>query len=188
MSSRRKGEEKEEPTEKTALLSDTDSKGEKDSLASGPVINIYDPSNIGYLMQYYAVGLIYGGLPATVYGFFVGYLNVRHHPLQPRAPAHWAQHPAAHRPPLACAGAGVRVRDLGRDHDDAVVLQVLLRHDQRLLPHRRLQVSHLAPTARHPLWHHPCLPHPDGQAQAVHVHRLDLLLGDARAVVLHGSA
>ena len=92
MSSRRKGEEKEEPTEKTALLSDTDSKGEKDSLASGPVINIYDPSNIGYLMQYYAVGLIYGGLPATVYGFFVGYLNVRHHPLQPRAPAHWAQH------------------------------------------------------------------------------------------------
>ena len=30
----------------------------------------------GYLSQYFAVGLIYGGLPSTVYGVFNGYLNV----------------------------------------------------------------------------------------------------------------
>ena len=29
-----------------------------------------------YLAQYFAVGLVYGGLPATTYGFFLGYLNV----------------------------------------------------------------------------------------------------------------
>ena len=29
-----------------------------------------------YLLQYFAVGLIYGGLPATTYGFLLGYLNV----------------------------------------------------------------------------------------------------------------
>jgi hypothetical protein len=27
-------------------------------------------------MQYFVVGLIYGGLPATIYGFFLGYLAV----------------------------------------------------------------------------------------------------------------
>jgi uncharacterized membrane protein YgcG len=31
---------------------------------------------MGYLAQYFAVGIIYGGLPATVYGLFLGYLNV----------------------------------------------------------------------------------------------------------------
>jgi len=31
------------------------------------------------LPQYYAVGILYGGLPATVYGFFLGYLNVPGH-------------------------------------------------------------------------------------------------------------
>ena len=30
----------------------------------------------GYLLQYFAVGFIYGGLPATTYGFLLGYLNV----------------------------------------------------------------------------------------------------------------
>jgi hypothetical protein len=30
----------------------------------------------GYLAQYFVVGLIYGGLPATTYGFLLGYLNV----------------------------------------------------------------------------------------------------------------
>ena len=29
-----------------------------------------------YLMQYFAVGFVYGGLPATTYGFFKGYLGV----------------------------------------------------------------------------------------------------------------
>ena len=33
----------------------------------------------GYLSQYFAVGLIYGGLPSTVYGVFNGYLNVPAH-------------------------------------------------------------------------------------------------------------
>ncbi|CAE8639232.1 unnamed protein product, partial [Polarella glacialis] len=45
-------------------------------LAAGDEINIYDPRNAGFLMQYFAVGVIYGGLPGTVYGFFLGYLNV----------------------------------------------------------------------------------------------------------------
>ena len=31
---------------------------------------------VGFLAQYFAVGLIYGGLPATMYGFLLGYLNV----------------------------------------------------------------------------------------------------------------
>ena len=30
----------------------------------------------GYVAQYFAVGVIYGGLPATTYGFLQGYLNV----------------------------------------------------------------------------------------------------------------
>ena len=30
----------------------------------------------GYLAQYFAVGVVYGGLPATTYGFLLGYLNV----------------------------------------------------------------------------------------------------------------
>lgn len=29
-----------------------------------------------FYLQYFAVGVIYGGLPSTVYGFFLGYLNV----------------------------------------------------------------------------------------------------------------
>ena len=147
-------DQKNEPTEKTALLSDTDDKREKEdkeekdaSLASGPVINIYDPVNMGYLMQYYAVGLIYGGLPATVYGFFVGYLNVRR--LSNRILATNCSHRPQHAPRLL-AGARVRVRDVGRDHDDAVVLQILVRRDQRLLPHLWIQVRPPAtsPSAR----------------------------------------
>lgn len=31
---------------------------------------------IGFCLQYLTVGLLYGGLPSTVYGFFLGYLNV----------------------------------------------------------------------------------------------------------------
>lgn len=31
---------------------------------------------VGFGAQYFAVGLIYGGIPATVYGVFLGYLNV----------------------------------------------------------------------------------------------------------------
>ena len=32
--------------------------------------------NSGFLMQYFVVGLVYGGLPATMYGVLNGYLNV----------------------------------------------------------------------------------------------------------------
>ena len=31
---------------------------------------------IGFYTQYFTVGIIYGGLPSTIYGFFLGYLNV----------------------------------------------------------------------------------------------------------------
>eukprot|EP00937_MAST-01D_sp_MAST-1D-sp2_P002439 g2439.t1 len=46
------------------------------ALAAGGAVNIWRWRNAGYLMQYYAVGLLYGGLPATVYPFFLGYLSV----------------------------------------------------------------------------------------------------------------
>ena len=48
-------------------------------LALGGPLDVYSASGIGYLAQYFCVGLIYGGLPATVYGFFLGYLNVPAH-------------------------------------------------------------------------------------------------------------
>eukprot|EP00913_Durusdinium_trenchii_P002585 g2392.t1 len=48
----------------------------KSAIAEGEEVDIYAFRNIGFLMQYFAVGLIYGGLPATIYGFFLGYLNV----------------------------------------------------------------------------------------------------------------
>ena len=47
-----------------------------DALAAGGEVDIYALHRCGYLLQYFAVGLISGGLPATVYGMFVGYLNV----------------------------------------------------------------------------------------------------------------
>eukprot|EP00931_Biecheleriopsis_adriatica_P071009 TRINITY_DN4485_c0_g1_i2.p1 TRINITY_DN4485_c0_g1~~TRINITY_DN4485_c0_g1_i2.p1 ORF type:complete len:620 (+),score=127.62 TRINITY_DN4485_c0_g1_i2:88-1860(+) len=46
------------------------------TLAAGGEVNIFELRNSGFLMQYFAVGVIYGGLPSTVYGFFLGYLNV----------------------------------------------------------------------------------------------------------------
>jgi len=78
------------PKETTSLLStkdkaaaDTKTKKEVSdvliddgALEAGGEINIYEWKRAGYLAQYFAVGLIYGGLPATRYGFFVSYLNV----------------------------------------------------------------------------------------------------------------
>jgi len=46
------------------------------ALVSGGQVDIYSREQCGYLAQYFAVGVIYGGLPATIYGFFIGYLNV----------------------------------------------------------------------------------------------------------------
>ena len=47
-----------------------------DGALFGPEVDLFTFKQIGYLMQYFAVGLIYGGLPATTYGIFRGYLNV----------------------------------------------------------------------------------------------------------------
>ena len=38
-------------------------------------VNIYESANVGFLAQYFVVGLIYGGLPATTYGVLAVYLN-----------------------------------------------------------------------------------------------------------------
>lgn len=54
------------------------SKG-NDALSSQPEVNIWSLRQSGYLLQYFSVGLIYGGLPATAYGFFLGYLAVPAH-------------------------------------------------------------------------------------------------------------
>lgn len=45
------------------------------SLSPDPEVDIYSWSQCGYLAQYFVVGLIYGGLPATIYGLFLGYLK-----------------------------------------------------------------------------------------------------------------
>ena len=63
------------PAEDTSLIS-KDEPGEEESLASGGMVDIFHPSRAGYLAQYFAVGLMSSGLPATIYGFFIGYLNV----------------------------------------------------------------------------------------------------------------
>lgn len=57
-------------------LADNPEALDKGALADGPEVNIFEIKNIGFLLQYFAVGVIYGGLPATVYGFFLGYLAV----------------------------------------------------------------------------------------------------------------
>ena len=38
--------------------------------------DLYNLQNIGFILQYFTIGIIYGGLPSTIYGFFLGYLNV----------------------------------------------------------------------------------------------------------------
>ena len=45
----------------------------------GPPPELFSRAQRGYLAQYLVVGLIYGGLPATSYGLFNGYLNVPGH-------------------------------------------------------------------------------------------------------------
>ena len=49
------------------------------SLSAGAEVDVLSLRQLGYLMQYFAVGLIYGGLPATTYGLFQGYLSVPGH-------------------------------------------------------------------------------------------------------------
>ena len=61
------------PSEDSSLISKGD---EEETLAEGGVVDIFHPSRLGYLAQYFAVGFMSSGLPATIYGFFIGYLNV----------------------------------------------------------------------------------------------------------------
>ncbi|KAL3905583.1 MAG: hypothetical protein SGPRY_010862, partial [Prymnesium sp.] len=46
------------------------------ALDSSTPPDLYTTRTFGYLLQYFAVGLVYGGLPATNYGLFICYLNV----------------------------------------------------------------------------------------------------------------
>jgi Na+/melibiose symporter-like transporter len=46
------------------------------ALAPGGEVDIFELRNIGFILQYFAIGIIYGGLPATIYGLFLGYLSV----------------------------------------------------------------------------------------------------------------
>ena len=50
-----------------------------DSLVDADEVDIWKWENCGYLAQYFAVGIIYGGLPGTVYGFYLYYLVVPAH-------------------------------------------------------------------------------------------------------------
>ena len=45
------------------------------ALAVGDPVDIWTMEYFGYLPQYFVVGIIYGGLPATTYGFFLGCNN-----------------------------------------------------------------------------------------------------------------
>ena len=44
--------------------------------AESPGLPMSGRYRFGYIAQYFAVGVVYGGLPATTYGFLLGYLNV----------------------------------------------------------------------------------------------------------------
>jgi MFS family permease len=79
-------EEESRPHERSASLKrtsddggDADTKADADggsALDAGGVIDIWAWHRIGYIAQYFAVGTLSGGLPATIYGLFLGYLNV----------------------------------------------------------------------------------------------------------------
>ena len=64
---------KQEGAREDTPLKDADAAGALDN--EGP-INIYDWQYIGYLAQYFSVGMLLTGLPGTVYGVFQVYLNV----------------------------------------------------------------------------------------------------------------
>ena len=66
---------KKPPTEGSQLIA-KDGLGDETVLADGGIVDIYHPSRLGYLAQYFAVGFMASGMPATIYGFFIGYLNV----------------------------------------------------------------------------------------------------------------
>ena len=65
--------------ESSALLDDGTQLASESALEGGGPVDIYATKRLGYLGQYFAVGLISGGLPATVYGLYMQYLNVPAH-------------------------------------------------------------------------------------------------------------
>ena len=67
-----KATEAPKATEGTSLLAAKEDDG---ALEAGGVVDIFKLRNCGYLMQYFAVGLIWNGIRATMYGFFNAYLN-----------------------------------------------------------------------------------------------------------------
>jgi Na+/melibiose symporter-like transporter len=46
------------------------------ALANGGGVNIWELKAIGFILQYFAIGFVYAGMPSTIYGVFNGYLNV----------------------------------------------------------------------------------------------------------------
>jgi Na+/melibiose symporter-like transporter len=46
------------------------------ALANGGEVNIWEFKSVGFILQYFVIGFIYYGMPATIYGVFNGYLNV----------------------------------------------------------------------------------------------------------------
>ena len=45
-------------------------------LSHEPPVDIWTLHNVGFMAQYFTVGLVFGALPATLYGFLLGYLGV----------------------------------------------------------------------------------------------------------------
>ena len=46
-------------------MTDTTDEEAEDALAPGGRVDVFAFSNIGFVLQYFVVGLIYGGLPAS---------------------------------------------------------------------------------------------------------------------------
>eukprot|EP00966_Prymnesium_polylepis_P047294 1094970-Prymnesium_polylepis.2 len=69
------------PPRETAALAASKQAGEKQTLLNGGAldsrapVDIYTARTSGYLLQYFAVGLVYGFIPACNYPLFVCYLN-----------------------------------------------------------------------------------------------------------------
>jgi hypothetical protein len=61
---------------KTKTLSRKHSSSKVGALANGGEVNIWGFKSISFILQYFVIGFIYFGMPATIYGVFNGHLNV----------------------------------------------------------------------------------------------------------------
>ncbi len=59
-----------------SIAEDSRTNFRKEMSSDNEKVSIWEFRNIGFIMQYFSVGLILGGLPATTYGLLLGYLNV----------------------------------------------------------------------------------------------------------------